>query len=99
MKIGKKLTIYSCGILLICVFALTVIAGGQPLKENVCDTCHKDYAAIFPKSHPDMGKGQPCLTCHAPDPATKEATNFSTAVHKVHQDGKAKLECSACHVQ
>ena len=99
MKIWKRLTIYACGILLIGAVTLTVMAGGPPLKENVCDSCHKDYNAIFPKTHPDMGKGQPCLTCHAPDPAAKEATKFSTAVHKVHQNGKAKLECSACHAQ
>lgn len=99
MRIWEKLAIYACAIVLTFAVVLTVIAGGQPLKENVCGTCHKDYNSIFPKPHPDMGKGMPCLACHAPDPARKEATKFSTAVHKAHQGGKAKLECSACHAQ
>jgi hypothetical protein len=98
MQIWKKLTIYACGIMLTCtLFTTMVSAGGPPLKDNACSACHKDYNTITPKKHPDAGKGAPCLTCHAPDPAKTEPTKFSTEVHKVHQGGKTKLECSACH--
>lgn len=97
MQMRKKL-IYALGIILMSfIFIISVTAGGPPLKENACGSCHKDYNKIMPKSHPDIGKGEPCLSCHAPDPASKEATKFSTEVHKVHKNGKAKLECSACH--
>ena len=98
MKIWKKLGIYACGIILTCaVLSMTVMAGGPPLKDNACGSCHKDYNTIMPKKHPDVGKGEACLTCHAPDPAKNEPTKFSTEVHKVHQNGKTKQECSACH--
>lgn len=98
MSTLKKLPVIACGILLLCaVFITAVLAGGPPLKANVCDTCHKDYAKIMPKTHPDVGKGQACLTCHAPDPAKSEPTKFSADTHKTHQNGKAKLECAACH--
>ena len=65
--------------------------------QRVSSSCHKDYNTIMPKKHPDVGKGEACLTCHAPDPAKNEPTKFSTEVHKVHQNGKTKQECSACH--
>ncbi len=98
MKTWKKLTVCVCAVLLSCaLFSTAVMAGGPPLKDNTCAACHKDYNTIMPKVHPDVGKGAPCLSCHAPDPAKQEATKFSTEVHKVHKDGKAKLECSACH--
>jgi len=98
MKIWKKLTIYVCGVLLTgAVFSMTVTAGGPPLKENACGSCHKDYGAIMPKAHPNIGKGEACTSCHASDPASKEKTKFSTEIHKAHQGGKATLECSACH--
>ncbi|HLZ18242.1 MAG TPA: cytochrome c3 family protein [Smithellaceae bacterium] len=94
----KKPGIYWCAIMLLCaVFVSTATAGGPPLKDNACGACHKDYNTIMPKKHPDMGKGAPCLTCHSPDAARSEATKFSTEVHKVHQTGKIKQECSACH--
>jgi len=94
----KKTGIYFCAIMLSCaVLSTAAMAGGPPLKQNACGACHKDYGAIMPKKHPDMGKGAPCLTCHAPDAARGEATKFSTEVHKVHQTGKIKQECSACH--
>lgn len=93
-----KMMISALAIVLISsFFIMSVTAGGPPLKENVCGSCHKDYNTIFPKSHPDMGKGEACLSCHTPDPKSKEATKFSTAVHKVHKEGKAQLQCSACH--
>lgn len=98
MKIWKELTIYALAILLAsALLIVSVTAGGPPLKENTCGACHKDYNTIMPKSHPDIGKGEACMSCHAPDPSNKEATKFSTEVHKVHKNGKAKLECSACH--
>ncbi len=98
MKNWKKLTVCACAILLICAFfSMAVTAGGPPLKDNACSSCHKDYTPLMPKVHPDVGKGADCMSCHAPDPAKQDATKFSTAVHKVHQNGKAKLECSACH--
>jgi len=98
MKIWEKLTIYACGILLAgAIFSMTVLAGGPPLKDNACGACHQDYSAIMPKAHPDVGKGEACISCHASDPANKEATKFSTEVHKVHKGGKTTLECSACH--
>jgi formate-dependent nitrite reductase cytochrome c552 subunit len=98
MSTVKKFGIYLSGIMLLgmgCV--LPAIAGGPPLKQNACIACHKDYNTIMPKKHPEMGKGVPCLTCHAPNAAQSEATKFSTEVHKVHQSGKIKQECSACH--
>jgi hypothetical protein len=98
MKTRDKAAVYMCAIIFICaVFAISTTAAGPPLKANACSACHNDYSKIFPKAHPDMGKGEACLTCHAPDPAGKEATKFSTEIHKIHKDGKAKLECSACH--
>ncbi|MCE5211577.1 MAG: cytochrome c3 family protein [Deltaproteobacteria bacterium] len=101
MNIWKKLTIYACGILLTCaVFSMAVMAGGSPLKDNACGACHQDYSKIMPQKHPDVGpaKGTACLTCHTTDPAKNEPTKFSTDVHKVHQGGKTKLECSVCHI-
>lgn len=98
MKIWKKLAVCACGILLTyALFNTVLVAGGPPLKENACGSCHKDYSTIMPKTHPDVGKGASCLTCHAPDPAKNEPTKFSTNTHKIHQDEKTKLECSACH--
>ena len=100
MKNWKKLTIYACGIVLIgAMCTLSVTAGGPPLKENVCGTCHKDFKSILPKTHPDIGGGaaMACSSCHAPDPARQESTKYSTAVHQVHKGGKTKLECAACH--
>ncbi len=97
MKMWKELSIIALVILLSAVFIVNVPAAGPPLKENACGACHKDYSPLMPKSHPDMGKGEPCLSCHAPDPSRKEASKFSEEVHKIHKNGKAKLECSACH--
>lgn len=98
MSIVKKITIYTCGIMLMCAVSGTAVpAGGPPLKDNACGACHKDYNTIMPKQHPDAGKGAPCLTCHAPDPAKNGPAEFSTEVHKIHQGGKTKLECSSCH--
>jgi len=37
------------------------------------------------------------LVLNAPDAAKNEPTKFSADVHKAHQDGKTKLECTACH--
>jgi len=94
----KKIGIQACGIFLMCaVLGTTALAGGPPLKDKVCGTCHKDYNTIMPKKHPDAGKGAPCLSCHAPDPAKSEPTKFSTEIHKAHQGGKTKLECAQCH--
>jgi hypothetical protein len=94
----KKFWIYACGIFLICaLFGMAAIAGGPPLKDKVCGTCHKDLNAIMPKDHPNVGKGEPCLSCHKPDPAKSEPTKFSTQIHKLHQEGKTKLECAQCH--
>lgn len=98
MHIWKKITIYTCGMMLMgAIFSITLTAGGPPLKDNACGVCHKDYNTIMPKGHPDIGKGAACTSCHAPDPAKKEATKFSTEVHKVHKGEKTTLECSACH--
>lgn len=98
MKAWKKVAIYIFALIFVgTVFTINITAAGPPLKADACSACHKDYSKIFPKTHPDMGKGEACFSCHAPDPAGKEATKFSDAVHKIHKDGKAKLECSACH--
>ena len=100
MKTWKKLTIYTCVIVLAgAMFCMAVMAGGPPLKDNACGVCHKDFKTILPKTHPDIGGGaaMACTSCHAPDPANKEATKFSTAVHKVHKGGKTTLECTSCH--
>lgn len=98
MQGWKKLVIYACGILLMCtVFSTMVTAGGPPLKDKVCSSCHKDLGAIIPKKHPDVDKAAPCLSCHKTDAAKTEATKFSTEIHKIHQGGKTKLECASCH--
>jgi len=98
MQLLKKPGIYTCAMLFLCAASSTAVwAGGPPLKDNVCSTCHKDYSTIMPKKHPDVGKATACLTCHAPDAAKNEPTKFSADVHKAHQDGKTKLECTACH--
>ncbi|MRR16766.1 MAG: hypothetical protein EG826_09965 [Deltaproteobacteria bacterium] len=96
----KKTLLYVSGILLLLtVFGAPVImAGGPPLKDKLCGTCHKDLGAILPKKHPDVDKTAPCLSCHKSDAAKTEATKFSTEIHKIHQGGKTKLECAACHV-
>jgi hypothetical protein len=94
----EKISIYFCSLMIMCaIFSMTVIAGGLSLKDNACGACHKDYSTIMPKAHPDVGKGAACTSCHAPDPASTEATKFSTEVHKVHKGGKTTLECSSCH--
>lgn len=97
----KAFAIAVCALLVLgIVTAMTVNAGGPPLKEQPCGICHKDYKAIFPKNHPDVGaaSSQPCLGCHAPDPSRAEATKFSTMIHKSHKEGgKTTLECGACH--
>ena len=98
MKTWKKPAVFVLTVLLTgALFSVAVTAGGPPLKDKPCAACHKDYNNIMPKVHPDVGKGAPCLSCHAPDPAKQEATKFSTEVHKAHKNGKANLECSACH--
>lgn len=98
MKIWKNMVFCALGILLMgTLFSMAVMAGGAPLKDNACATCHDDLGTIVPKVHPSVGNFESCMSCHTSDPANKEATNFSTEVHKVHKNGKAKLECSACH--
>lgn len=98
MNTRIKMTLHVCGIVLMCaVFGIAALAGGLPLKDNVCGACHTDFSTIMPKNHPEVGKGAACLTCHVPDPGKNDATKFSTEVHKVHKGGKAKLECSSCH--
>jgi len=98
MNLWKKMISYVCAVMLmLTVFSVTVMAGGPPLKDKVCATCHKDMSTILPKAHPEVEKGKGCLTCHAPDPAKTEPTKFSTAIHKAHQGEKTKLECGACH--
>jgi len=100
-KKWKNAVLALMGILVLSlVCTMSVTAGGPPLKESPCNSCHKDFKVIMPKGHPDMGAAasQPCLTCHAPDKARAEATKFSTQVHKSHKEGgKTKLECGACH--
>lgn len=98
MQNVRKRIIMICGVMSMCViFAVVAWAGGPPLKDNACGACHKDYATLMPPKHPDVGKGAACLSCHAPDPAKNEPTKFSANVHSVHQGGKTKLECQACH--
>lgn len=98
MKTWRKTTFLACGIILISVaFSVAVTAGGPPFKADACGVCHQDYSKIMPEKHPDVGKAADCLTCHAPNPSRNEATKFSTEVHKIHQGGKTKLECSSCH--
>ncbi len=98
MSCLRKITIYTCAVLLIfTLFGTMVMAGGPPLKDNICSTCHKDFGAILPKKHPDVDKTAPCLTCHKSDASKTEATKFSTEIHKIHQGGKTKLECASCH--
>lgn len=100
MKKKVTMRIFGLGLmmLLLGVFCLSMaMAGGPPLKENACGVCHQDYAKIMPAKHPDVGKAAPCLTCHKSDPAKTEPTKYSETVHKTHQGGKAKLDCSACH--
>ena len=94
---GKMITAVGGTIILAVVFSMTAFAGGPPLKDGACGACHKDYNTIMPKTHPDVGKGAACISCHASDPAKTEKTKFSVEIHKVHKNGKAKLECSACH--
>lgn len=83
--------------IMIAIFSITVMADGPPLKDNICELCHKDYNTIRPKTHPDVVKEAGCISCLASDPANKEATKFSTLVHKVHKGEKTTQDCSACH--
>ena len=97
----KKLRVmgFVSGIVLILsmALALSAFAGGPPMKENPCGVCHKDFKALRPKTHPDVGPAKPCLTCHVPDPSRAEANKFSTTIHKIHKGGKTTLECGSCH--
>jgi len=96
----KVVAMISVVMVLAVAFSMAVFAGGPPLKEKPCGVCHKDYKAIMPKGHPDVGNAasKSCLACHAPDPARAEANKFSTAIHKAHKEGgKTTLECGACH--
>lgn len=79
------------------LFSMNAKAGGPPLKDNACAACHEDLATIVPKIHPSIGNFESCMLCHTTDSANKEATKFSTEVHRVHKNGKAKQECSTCH--
>ncbi|HLZ20047.1 MAG TPA: hypothetical protein VKO67_10550, partial [Smithellaceae bacterium] len=89
MQTWKKITTYACGILLLCaMFSTMVSAGGPPLKDKVCSSCHKDLGAIMPKKHPDVDKAAPCLSCHKSAEGKTEATKFSTQIHKLHQGEK-----------
>ena len=101
MKKWRMLTFGICALVVAgMVLSMTVLAGGPPLKPKPCGVCHKDYKAIMPKGHPEMGDAaaKPCLACHAPDPSRAEATKFSTMIHNAHKEGgKATLECGACH--
>ena len=98
MKTWKKLGIYVCAMMLTgAACAPAALAGGPPLRENVCNACHQDNNSIMPKKHPDVGMGAACMSCHTPNPAKNEPTKYSTNVHKAHQGQKTKIECSACH--
>jgi hypothetical protein len=98
MRIWQKKRIYACGMMLICLLMNSfVLAGEPPLKEDACAACHKDYSKIMPRKHPEVGDIKACLSCHTPDPADHEPTNFSAEIHKIHKNGKNKLKCAACH--
>jgi|GEM_PF-380242 len=101
MRTWQKMVAALSGVIILAVaFSMTVFAGGPPLKENPCGSCHKDFKVIMPKTHPDVGSAaaNSCLSCHAPDPARAEANKFSAAIHNAHKEGgKTTLECAACH--
>ena len=98
MHIRWRIFIYACAVILICFLIDTVVwAGEPPLKEDACAVCHKDYSKIMPRKHPEVGDVKACLSCHTPDPADHEPTNFSAEIHKIHKNGKNKLKCTACH--
>lgn len=96
-KASKSVFMIAVLLILAVAVSMSIAAGGPPLKENSCGVCHKDFKEILPKDHPNTGAiVQLCLTCHT-DPARTGPTKFSDKIHAVHRDGKAKLECSACH--
>ena len=98
MHVRQKNGMYTCTTILICVLMSTVVLAGEPpLKESACGACHKDYSKIMPKKHPEVGDVKACLSCHTPDPADHEPTDFSVEIHKVHKAGKNELKCAACH--
>ncbi len=97
MHVGKYF-IYACVVILICFLTGTIVLAAEPpLKEDACAACHKDYSKIMPKKHPEVGDIKACLSCHTPDPADHEPTNFSVEIHKIQKNGKNKLKCAACH--
>lgn len=97
MHVGKYF-IYACVVILICFLTGTIVLAAEPpLKEDACAACHKDYSKIMPRKHPEVGDIKACLSCHTPDPADHEPTNFSAEIHKIHKNGKNKLKCTACH--
>lgn len=97
MHVGKYF-IYACVVILICFLTGTIVLAAEPpLKEDACAACHKDYSKIMPRKHPEVGDIKACLSCHKPDPADHEPTNFSAEIHKIHKNGKNKLKCTACH--
>lgn len=98
MRVRQNKFIFICVIMLICLFLCTVVLAAEPpLKENACGSCHKDYSKIMPKKHPEVGDVKACLSCHTPDSADHEPTNFSVEIHKIHKAGKNELKCAACH--
>ncbi|MDD4356446.1 MAG: hypothetical protein PHN98_04265 [Smithellaceae bacterium] len=98
MLVRQKKFMFIRVIMLICLLlGNVVLAAEPPLKENACCACHKDYSKIMPKKHPEVGSVKACLSCHTPDPADHEPTNFSTEIHKVHKAGKNELKCAVCH--
>jgi cytochrome c2 len=101
MRTRQKIVAALSGMVILAIaFSMAAFAGGPPLKEKPCGSCHKDFKVIMPKTHPDVGSAatKSCLSCHAPDPARAEANKFSTAIHNAHKEGgKTTLECAACH--
>jgi hypothetical protein len=98
MRVLQKKFMYTCVTILTGLLMCSVVPAAEPpLKENACGACHKDYSKIMPKKHPKVGDVKACLSCHTPDPADHEPTNFSAEIHKVHKAGKNELKCAACH--
>jgi hypothetical protein len=65
-----------------------------------CTQCHKSFDGVLPQGHPSVaGKDlTACLACHAPADSDKPAPNpFSAALHRAHEQGTTRLDCTFCH--
>ncbi len=101
-KRGMKIK-FLCFALLIpaCLLFFSLSSGAATVQgPGSCVSCHEKIQTVLPKDHPpsegkDIGS---CLTCHQTPSVAGKPNPFSANIHKSHLVGKAKLQCSFCHI-